>query len=79
MTPPAKARQIEITCAGSHAAVAPPNGPKQAVAVSWCSSAVRLVATRYRNFGLSLALGTGGELAAHVRQAATPLRHQRRR
>jgi len=32
MTPPAKARQIEITCPCSHAAVAPPNGPKQAVA-----------------------------------------------
>jgi hypothetical protein len=44
MTPPAKARQIDIIFPCSHAAVAPPNGPKQAVAVSWCSSAVRLVA-----------------------------------
>ena len=45
MTPPAKARQIDITCPCSHAAVAPPNGPKQAAAVSWCSSAVRLAST----------------------------------
>ena len=33
MTPPAKARQIDMTCPCSHAAVAPPNGPKHVMAI----------------------------------------------